>query len=94
MQAGKMLRHRKAENRDRQRKADPEPSRHIDELRVWPGFCTCDYRLQRHAAYRAIARAGFPDFRMHRAGVEHTRRQCAIATAAAAAMSVIGVTVS
>ena len=73
VQVGQMAAHLQRHDRDGQHKADPEPASHIDKLRIGAGVCRCNDRLQRHSADRAIAGAGLPNLRMHRAGVDRSR---------------------
>src|SRR5262249_35871216 len=56
--------------RDRQPQADQEPPRHVYEFGVRPGPGGSENGLERHAADRAVAGAGLPDLRMHRAGID------------------------
>ncbi len=67
--------HRHDEHRRRQHDADPEPSRHVDELRVLLGD-DGGPGLERHAADRARSRLVADDLRVHGADVLGTRRRC------------------
>ncbi len=60
----------RTKHRNGQHQADPEPPRHIDELRARPRVGCRHHRLQRHAADRARARPRLPHLRVHRAGVD------------------------
>ena len=69
-----MAAHLEHDDRHRQRQADPEPARHVDEFGVRPGLGGRHHRLERHAADRARARPDLPDLRVHRAGVDRAFR--------------------
>jgi hypothetical protein len=66
--------HLQRHHRNSQHQADPETARHIDEFWIGTDVRRCDDGLEGHAADRAIAGAGLPDLRMHRAGVDRSRR--------------------
>ncbi len=70
-----MTAHLQRHHRNGERKTDPETARHIDEFVIGTGVRRRDYGLQGHAADWAIAGAGLPDLRMHRAGVDRSRRR-------------------
>ena len=57
-------------HRNRQRQADPEAARHVDEFGIGAGVGGRHLRFQRHAADRAGAGADLADLRVHRAGVD------------------------
>ena len=63
-----LLGHGKAEQRHRERDANPETPRHVAQLGIFGGAGRRRHRLQRHAADRAAAGLPAHDLRMHRAG--------------------------
>ncbi len=67
-----MTAHLQRNNRQRKRRADPEPSPEIDQFGLWYGVSRDEVRLQRHAADRAIARTDLADLGVHRTGVDST----------------------
>jgi len=75
VQAGQVFGHCQAQNRNREREPDPEPARHVEQLGVGLVVCAWCDRLERHAAFRAVAGARLPDLRVHRAGVDRGRRR-------------------
>ena len=58
-----MRAHFEHNDRKRQNSPDPQPAAHIRKLGIGRGFRRCKHRLQRHAAYRAGARAHLANFR-------------------------------
>src|SRR5216683_806077 len=66
--------HVESEDRHRQYKADPEPPRHVEELRTGPLVRARQHGLERHAAFGAVAGTDLPDFGVHRAGVDRAGR--------------------
>ena len=74
IQAEHMLPHFQHEHGNGQRERDPEPPRHIGELRIGTAVGGHHVRLKRHAADRATPRPGLPHLRMHRAGVDRAVR--------------------
>ncbi len=72
--ADEMRPHLQHEHRRGEREPDPEPPRHVGELRVGRRFGADQLRLQRHAADRAGAGAFLPYLRVHRAGVDRAFR--------------------
>ena len=62
-----------ADNRQRQRR--PEASREISEFGILLFFQRRHFRLECHAANRAVARRGAADLRMHRTDVVGSRRR-------------------
>ncbi len=57
-------------HRYRQRQADPESAREVDQFGIGAGVGGGHLRLQRHAADRAGAGSDLADLGMHRAGVD------------------------
>src|SRR3954453_22128966 len=68
--AGDVGRHLQDEERCGEGHADPEPSGHVGEFGIRLTLDATGYRLQRHAADRAVARPFLPDLRVHGAGVD------------------------
>ena len=66
------MRHSKNKNRQRQRRTDPESSRHVAQFRVlFFGGADRSFGFERHTADWATARRILLDLRMHRARVDH-----------------------
>ena len=63
------MRHRQQKNRQRERPANPEAARHVSQFRILFFDSGDSFRLQGHAALRAISRMILLNFRVHRAGV-------------------------
>lgn len=73
---GKVASHGDDENRQRENKPNPEPSRHIAQFRiVFLLFASELLRLQRHAAFRAVARMILLNFGVHRTGIDGASRR-------------------
>ncbi len=70
VRAGEVRAHFEDEDRDRQRKTDPEPARHVDKFGIRTGVAARELRLERHAADRAGAGTELSDLRMHRTRVD------------------------
>jgi hypothetical protein len=70
---GNMSHHFQNHHRHRQRRTDPEPSRHIAQLGACTAFWRGDEGLEGHAADRTASGLAAPDLRMHRTGVDHAR---------------------
>lgn len=51
-------------------RSDPEPTRHVPELGIVPGFTRRQERLEGHTADAAIAGGILANLRIHRAGVD------------------------
>ena len=61
--------HLQREDRNGQREADPEASRHIAQLGAVAGLGRGHHGLERHATDGAVSRAHLPHLRVHGAGV-------------------------
>ena len=70
MQPRNVLGHCEDKNRQSQHQTNPEAPRHVDQLWIGPGLGARRFRLERHAALRAVAGADLTHLGMHRAG-EH-----------------------
>src|SRR3546814_4098228 len=71
-----MTAHCEQEHRNRERKREPEPGRHIDELGARPRLGGYGFRLQGHAADGTGSRVILPHLGMHRACPQRTRCDC------------------
>src|SRR2546423_8685994 len=69
MDVEKVSPHLEQEHGEGQRQANPEAAGHVPQLGPFAALCRRQYRLQRHAADGAVARAHLAHLRVHRAGV-------------------------